>query len=104
MVKQIGTSGGKPVYLDKNGQRLPDDAPGELVAESVYEVPIKKGIMYQPHPAFAKDEQGQYRYHRMKPGEVGERRSPMDHWRSNTAASGLELPRTRRRRWAAAAA
>ena len=67
-----------PVYLDKNGQRLPDDAPGELVAESVYEVPIKKGIMYQPHPAFAKDEQGQYRYHRMKPGEVGERRSPME--------------------------
>jgi ABC-type transport system substrate-binding protein len=68
----------QPVYLDKNGQRLPDDAPGEQVAESVYEVPIKKGIMFQPHPAFAKDEQGQYRYHHMKPGEVGERRSPME--------------------------
>ncbi len=67
-----------PIYLDKNGQRLPDDAPGELVAESVYEVPIKKGIMFQPHPAFAKDEQGQYRYHHMKPGEVGERRSPLE--------------------------
>lgn len=66
-----------PVYLDKNGNRLPEDAPGEQVAESVYEVPIKRGIMFQPHPAFAKDEQGQYRYHHMKPGEVGERRSPM---------------------------
>ncbi len=66
-----------PVYLDKNGNRLPDDAPGELVAESVYELPIKRGIMFQPHPAFAKDEQGQYRYHHMKPGEVGDRRSPM---------------------------
>ncbi|HEV8691538.1 MAG TPA: ABC transporter substrate-binding protein, partial [Ideonella sp.] len=67
-----------PMYFDKNGQRLPDDASGELVAESVYEVPIKKGIMFQPHPAFAKDEQGQYRYHHMKPGEVGDRRSPME--------------------------
>jgi ABC-type transport system substrate-binding protein len=67
-----------PMYFDKAGQRLPDDAPGELVAESVYEVPIKKGIMFQPHPAFAKDEQGQYRYHHMKPGEIGDRRSPME--------------------------
>jgi ABC-type transport system substrate-binding protein len=67
-----------PMYFDKNGQRLPDDAPGEQVAESVYEVPIKKGIMFQPHPAFAKDEQGQYRYHHMKPDEIGERRSPME--------------------------
>lgn len=67
-----------PQYFDKDGQRLPDDAPGELVHESVYEVPIKRGILFQPHPAFAKDEQGQYRYHHMKPGEVGERRSPME--------------------------
>ncbi len=67
-----------PMYFDKDGQRLPDDAPGELVAESVYEVPIKRGIMFAPHPAFAKDEQGQYRYHHMKPGEIGDRRSPME--------------------------
>jgi ABC-type transport system substrate-binding protein len=67
-----------PQYFDKNGSRLPDDAPGEQVAESVYDVPIKRGIMFQPHPAFAKDEQGQYRYHHMKAGEVGDRRSPMD--------------------------
>src|SRR3712207_6378311 len=66
----------QPIYLDKNGQRLPDDAPAEQIAESVYEVPIKKGILYQPHPAFAKDDAGRYRYHAMKPGEVGDRRSP----------------------------
>ena len=73
-----------PIYFDKNGQRLPDDAPGELVAESVYEVPIKPGIMFQPHPAFAKDEQGNYRYHAMKPGELGERRSPLEFEHSGT--------------------
>ncbi len=68
----------KPVYLDKNGNRLPDDASAELVAESVYDVPIKKGILFQPHPAFAKDAKGDYRYHAMKPGELGERRTPME--------------------------
>ena len=68
----------KPTYLDKDGNKLPDDAPAELVAESVYDVPIKPGIKFQPHPAFAKDAQGKYLYHDMKPGELGERRSVMD--------------------------
>ncbi len=68
----------KPTYLDKAGQRLSDDAPAELVAESVYDVPIKKGVRYQPHPAFAVDEKGQHRYHPMKPGELGERRTPLE--------------------------
>jgi ABC-type transport system substrate-binding protein len=67
-----------PRYIDKNGQPLPDDAPAEQIAESVYDVPIKKGILYQPHPAFARDDRGQYRYHAMKPGEIGKRRSPME--------------------------
>jgi len=66
-----------PKYLDKNGQPLPADAPGELVAESVYDIPIKPGIMYQPHPAFARDEQGRYVYHAMKPGELGKRTTPL---------------------------
>ena len=68
----------KPVYLDKDGNRLPDDAPADQVAESVYDVPIKKGILFQPHPAFAKNEKGEYKYHSMKPGELGDRRTPMD--------------------------
>ena len=68
----------KPRYYDKDGKELSDDAPGEQVAESVYDVPIRKGILFQPHPAFAKDERGNYRYHTMKPGELGDRRSPME--------------------------
>jgi ABC-type transport system substrate-binding protein len=67
-----------PRYLDKDGQPLPDDAPAEQIAESVYDVPIKRGILFAPHPAFAKDDQGAYRYHAMKPGEVGKRQSPID--------------------------
>ena len=68
----------KPSYLDKNGQRLPEDAPGDQVAESVYDVPIKKGILFAPHPAFAKDDKGDYRYHHMAPGDLGDRRTPLD--------------------------
>ena len=68
----------KPHYIDKNGRPLPDDAPAELVAESVYDLPIRPGVFYQPHPAFAKDAQGRYLYHAMKPGELGERRSPLE--------------------------
>ena len=68
----------KPRYIGKDGQPLPDDAPAEAVAESIYDVPIKPGILYQPHPAFARDAQGQYVYHHMKPGELGTRRTPLD--------------------------
>ena len=69
----------KPIYLGKDGQRLTaEDPPGDQVAESVYDVPIKPGILFQPHPAFARDAQGSYLYHHMKAGELGERRSPME--------------------------
>ena len=77
----------KPSYYDKDGKALPADAPGEQVAESVYDLPIKPGILFQPHPAFAKDEQGRYRYHSdhaMKPGEIGKRRTPLDFEHSGT--------------------
>ncbi len=61
----------KPIFLNAQGQRLPDNAPTEQIARSVYEIKIKPGIRYQPHPAFAQDARGVYRYHAMKPGEVG---------------------------------
>ena len=79
-----------PIYLDKNGVRLADDAPGELVAESVYDVPIRKGILFQPHAAFAQDEKGRYRYHDLKAGAtsagggLGERRTPIDFEQTGT--------------------
>ena len=78
VVAKTATEVVKPHYIDKNGQPLADDAAAELIAESVYDIPIKPGILYQPHPAFAKDAKGQYLYHTMKPGELGSRRTPAD--------------------------
>ncbi|MDP2006609.1 MAG: ABC transporter substrate-binding protein [Rubrivivax sp.] len=74
----------QPRYVDKDGQPLPDDAPAALVAESLYDVPIRPGMRYQPHPAFARDEQGRHRYHALKPGELGQRRTPLDFEHSGT--------------------
>ena len=42
---------------DEAGQLLPSGADPARVARSEYEIRIKPGIRYQPHPAFAVDEQ-----------------------------------------------
>ena len=68
----------EPRYVDAQGRPLPADAPAEQVAQSIYDVPIKRGIRYQPHPAFAVDAQGRHRYHALQPGELGQRRTPGD--------------------------
>lgn len=71
----------EPSYFDHNGQRLADDAPADRIAESVYDIPIRSGILYQPHPAFAKDAQGRLRYHTdhaLTRAELGNKRSPWE--------------------------
>ncbi len=64
----------RPRFYDAAGRLLPDDAPSARIARSVYEIRIRPGIRYQPHPAFAKDDAGRYRYHAMDAAFV-ERRS-----------------------------
>lgn len=50
-------------YLDANGDPLPDDAPNEAIVTSEYLIRIRPGILYQPHPAFAKDADGNPLYY-----------------------------------------
>lgn len=50
-------------FLDQEENVLPDDASPEQIAWSVYRITIRPGINYQPHPAFARNEQGEYLYH-----------------------------------------
>jgi len=47
-----------PQYYDASGKPLPADAPEKSIANSVYEIRIRPGIRYQPHPAFALDANG----------------------------------------------
>lgn len=51
-----------PQYFDKDGNELPGDPPAENVARTVYTFKVKQGVMYQPHPCFAKNEDGSIVY------------------------------------------
>ena len=62
----------KPRYFDTEGNPLPADVPPEQVATAVYEIRIRPGIQYQPHPCFAKDAAGGFRYHRLTTDDVKE--------------------------------
>ena len=66
----------QPRYVDKSGRPLPADAPGDAIAESIYDIRLQPGILYAPHPAFAKDASGAYAYHALSRAQVGDKRSP----------------------------
>lgn len=57
-------------YLDKDGNPLPDDVAVADIGFSVYTISIQPGIQYQPHPALAKDAQGNYLYHALTTQEI----------------------------------
>jgi ABC-type transport system substrate-binding protein len=49
-------------YFDAAGRALPASADAGKIALSEYEIRIKPGIRYQPHPCFARDAAGKPRY------------------------------------------
>lgn len=55
----------KITYWDKQGHPLPTTATSDQIAYTSYDISIKPGIFYQPHPAFAKNKQGEYLYHHL---------------------------------------
>ncbi len=50
-------------YFDRVGKLLPNDVDADQIDYSVYDISIKPGILFQPHPAFAKNESGNGMYH-----------------------------------------
>ncbi|MEX2481100.1 MAG: ABC transporter substrate-binding protein [Gammaproteobacteria bacterium] len=62
----------EPVYVDADGAVLGDDAPRERVHEAIYRIKIKPGILYQPHPAFARDDDGKHVYHDLDRDDLAE--------------------------------
>ncbi|MBK8063353.1 MAG: ABC transporter substrate-binding protein [Betaproteobacteria bacterium] len=65
-----------PVYLDAAGRTVAADSPA--VAYSVYDIRIRSGIRYQPHPAFTREAGGGLRHHALDAGTVTALRSPYD--------------------------
>jgi ABC-type transport system substrate-binding protein len=60
----------QPRFVDAQGKILPQDAPAAAVAFSIWDIRIKPGIRYQPHPAFAKDQEGHFLYHQLGAREL----------------------------------
>ena len=60
----------RPQLFDASGRRLPDDAPDAEVAYSLYEIRVRPGIYYQPHPALARDSEGRLLYHHLQPDDL----------------------------------
>ena len=57
-------------YYDENKKPLPDDKLPDKVAYSVYDIQIQPKTYYQPHPAFAKDQNNKHIYHNIKPTDL----------------------------------
>ena len=49
-------------YFDRDDRLLPADADSSRIAYTLYEIRIRPGILYQPHPAFARDSTGKPYY------------------------------------------
>lgn len=74
----------EPKLFDAQGRELPDTAPDSAVAEVVYDIPIRPGMRYAPHPALARDAQGQPRFLGLTRAEIAAKRTPFDFAESGT--------------------
>jgi ABC-type transport system substrate-binding protein len=68
LVPLTATALPKPAYLDASGRPVP--AGSKAIAFSVYEIRIRPGIRYQPHPAFARGADGRLLYDRLASEDV----------------------------------
>lgn len=57
-------------YFNEKGERLDKDIDSKQIAYTEYWIRIKPGIYYQPHPAFAKNEKGEFLYHSLTEKET----------------------------------
>jgi len=57
-------------YLDREGRALADDVAANRVAYTDYEIEIRPGMRYQPHPAFARNQDGKPRYIGLAPRDL----------------------------------
>ena len=60
----------KVTYRDALGHDLGDDAPESQISESLYEIRLRGDLRYAPHPAFARDASGGFRYHTLNPHDL----------------------------------
>lgn len=52
----------QPTFLDQDGKVVTETEGNAKIVFSVYEIKVRPGMKYQPHPAFAQDASGKPRY------------------------------------------
>ncbi len=68
-----------PAYFGQDGLQLADpDPPPDMVTRTEYTIRLKRGIMYQDHPCFARDSQGQSVYEHSTARDLAEYNFPSD--------------------------
>ncbi len=72
LISRTATSVPVPQYIDAEGNPLPHEVDPSKVAFSLYDIHLQPGILYQPHPAFAKNPQGEFLYHELSDAELEE--------------------------------
>lgn len=70
LVPLAATEVPKPVFYDAKGRQLSNKTSMQNIAYSTYTIRIKPGIYYQPHPALAKDDKGNYLYHKLSANDL----------------------------------
>ena len=59
-------------YFNSNGEKLPEDVDNKEISYTIYEISIKPGVRFQPHPAFAKNEREEFIYHNLSDEDLAE--------------------------------
>ncbi len=57
-------------YFAADGKALPENGDPAKIASTVYEIHLRPGILYQPHPALARDAKGELRYQHVSPEDL----------------------------------
>ncbi len=63
----------QPRHFDAHGRQLPGNAAPKTIAYTVYEIKIRRGVKYQPHPAFARNAAGEPLYHNLTERELADK-------------------------------
>ena len=65
-------------YVNKQGEKLSPNAAIKDIAFTDYIIDIKPGIRYQPHPALAKTDDGNYTFHHLNKNQIDALRTLSD--------------------------
>jgi oligopeptide transport system substrate-binding protein len=84
LIPAAATEVPKPRLFDERGRPLSAAAGADRVAYSEYDIRIRQGVLYQPHPAFAKGDKGEPLYLSLAQSEIGSKYTLSDFPKTGT--------------------